>query len=297
MSTTANTSSDNAAYRSIWSHLRTVSFRQGWIDAGGVNTRYVQAGPADAPAVIMLHGTGGSWEGFCANLGAHAEHFNCYAIDLVGSGFSGKPDVDYEIPVYVEHVRNFMRAVGLQRASLIGVSLGAWISARFALTHPDLTDKITLISASGLLTDGQTLSSIKSHRYKAVDDPSWQNVGAVFTQLIHDPANRIDDLVSVRQAVYRLPGMRRTMEHILCLQEPQIRQRNLIAEEEWRRIQAPTLLIGAVDHEDVFLETARRVSKWIPHARYVEIRHSAHWPQFEAPDAFNPVSIEFLRGR
>jgi pimeloyl-ACP methyl ester carboxylesterase len=78
-------------YESIWSHLSTVAFRQGWLDAGGVKTRYAQAGDLDARAVIMLHGTGGTWEAFCATLGEHAKHFNCYAIDMVGSGYSEKP--------------------------------------------------------------------------------------------------------------------------------------------------------------------------------------------------------------
>ncbi|MDB5966146.1 MAG: alpha/beta hydrolase fold family protein, partial [Polaromonas sp.] len=84
------------------------------------------------------------------------------------------------------------------------------------------------------------------------------------------------------------------MEHILCLQEPEIRARNMIAEAEWRQLQAPALVIGAVDHPDIFLETARQVSRLIPRAEYVEIRRSSHWSQFEASDAFNDAGLEFL---
>ena len=112
-------------HRSIWGHLMRTSFQQGWVDVAGVRTRYVQAGPADAPAVVMLHGTASSWECFSANLHQHSKHFNCYAIDMVGSGLTDKPDYDYEIPVYVAHVRGFMAAMNIKRASLIGVSLGA----------------------------------------------------------------------------------------------------------------------------------------------------------------------------
>ena len=50
-------------YRSLWTtYLYDVAFRQGFLDAGGIRTRYVQAGPEDAPAIIMLHGTGGTKE-------------------------------------------------------------------------------------------------------------------------------------------------------------------------------------------------------------------------------------------
>ncbi|WP_028603528.1 alpha/beta fold hydrolase [Ottowia thiooxydans] len=295
MKTEAHTAEVAKPFRSVWSELRETSFRQGWIDAGGIRTRYVQAGPEDGPPLLMVHGTGGSWECFCANLAAFSKHYNCYAFDTIGSGFSGKPDIDYEIPVYVEHVRNFMQAVGIDKASIIGVSLGAWIAVRFALMHPEKTQSLMLISAAGLLTDAQTSTEIKGARYKAVDDPSWANVSAVFKGLILEEQNRIDDFVGVRQAVYQQPGMRRAMEHILCLQEPHMRARNLIAEDEWRSLQAPTLVIGAVDHKDIFLETAQRVSKLIPKAEYVEIRRSSHWSQFESPEDFNRAGLDFMQ--
>jgi 2-hydroxy-6-oxonona-2,4-dienedioate hydrolase len=291
---TALQPTDAAPYRSVWSEMRETAFRQGWIDAGGIRTRYVQAGPEDGPPLLMLHGTGGSWECFCANIPAFSKRYNCYAIDMVGTGFSDKPDVDYEIPVYVEHVRNFMQAVGIEKASIMGVSLGAWIAVRFALDYPEKIQSLVLVSAAGLITDAQTSSDIKGARFKAVDDPSWQNVSAVFKGLILEEQNRIADFVSVRQAVYRQPGMRRAMEHILCLQEPDIRARNLIPEAEWRTLKAPALLIGAVDHQDIYLETAKRVKELIPRAEYVEVHRSSHWSQFESPQAFNSAGLDFM---
>jgi 2-hydroxy-6-oxonona-2,4-dienedioate hydrolase len=286
-----------AEHRSIWTHLMEASFRQGWIDAGGIRTRYVQAGNPQAPALVMLHGTAGSWECFCANLAAHAAHFNCFAFDLVGSGFTDKPDVDYEIPVYVSHVADFMRAVGLDRASLIGVSLGAWIAARFAVAHPAMVEKMSLLAASGLIANAQTMGQIRSVRTKAVDDPSWENMQTVFLTLIHDERNRIPDLVAARQRIYRQPEMKQAMAHILCLQDPAIRTRNLIAEDDWRRIQAPTLLVAAPDDKEDYYRTALRAAELIPDARVVEMRGVAHWAQFEDPETFNRINLDFLLGR
>lgn len=282
-------------FRSIWTDLRTTSFRQGWIDCAGVNTRYIEAGRPDAPALIMVHGTGGSWECFCANVAAHAQEFHVFAYDCIGSGFTDKPDLDYEIPVYVQHLRDFMSAVGVRRASFIGVSLGAWIIARFALMHPDQVANAVLVSAAGLLSDRKTSADIAGARYKAVDDPSSANVTAIFKGLILEESNRIPDFAAIRQAVYRQPGMRRAMEHILCLQVPEIRERNLITEDEWRSLRTPLLVIGAIDHPDLFLETARQVSTLAPKAEYVEIARTSHWSQFESPEIFNRASLDFLR--
>jgi pimeloyl-ACP methyl ester carboxylesterase len=282
-------------YRSIWTHLMTTPFRQGWVDAGGIRTRFVQAGSPDRPAVVMLHGTAGTWECFAANLGVHAEHFNCYAIDMIGSGFSDKPDKDYEIPVYVDHVRAFMAAVGLKRASFIGVSLGAWVACRLAVAHPELADKLVLVASSGMLANAQTMGTIRGARTKAVDDPSWPTIKSIFNSLIYDERNRIDDLVAVRQATYRQPGMKRAMEHILCLQDPEIRPRNLIADDDWRKIKAKVLAIAAPDDREEFYKTAMRIRELVPDARTVEMKQVKHWGQFEKPDEFNKISLAFLR--
>ncbi len=290
-------SATDPAFRSIWAHMMQTPFRQDYIDAGGVRTRYVQAGPKDAPAVIMLHGTAGTWECFCANIPRLAKHFNCYAFDMVGSGFSGKPDVDFEIPVYVSHVRDFMAAVGVSRASFIGVSLGAWIASRLAVDHPEAVDKIVLVAASGLIMNKDTMGDIKSRRTKAVDDPSWENIKAIFTSLIYEESNRIPDLVAVRQASYRQPEMKHTMNHILCLQNPDIRPRNLIPEELWKTIKAKALIVAAPDDKDDFYQTAIRASKLIPDARLIEKKGVKHWVQFEEPDFFNDACEPFLMGK
>jgi 2-hydroxy-6-oxonona-2,4-dienedioate hydrolase len=282
--------------RSIWGHLMRTAFRQGWVDVAGVSTRYVQAGPSDAPVVVMLHGTGSSWECFSANLEAHAKHFNCYAIDMVGSGLTDKPDYDYEIPVYVEHVRNFMLAMGIAKASLIGVSLGAWVSCRFALTHPAMVDKLTLLASSGRIVNRETMGRTRGIRTRAVDDPSWENIKPVFNSILYREEDRIDDIISVRQSIYRDPAMKRAMEHILCLQIDEVRTRNLITDDEWRRIAAPTLVILAPDDNPDYFETGKAIAELMPDARTFVINEVKHWAQFEKPDVFNRVNLEFLTG-
>jgi 2-hydroxy-6-oxonona-2,4-dienedioate hydrolase len=288
------TSNANAPYRSIWSHLSTVAFRQDWIVAGGVKTRFVQAGPRDAPAVIMLHGTGGTWEGFCANLGPLSAHFNCLALDLVGSGYSDKPDRDHDIQAYVDHIRDFMKAMGVARASFIGISMGSWIAARFALKHPGLVDKLVLLAAFGLADDSDEIGAIVARRGKAYDDPNWDTVKAIFDKLIFHERNRIDDLIALRLATYLQPGMKAASSRVLSIFEPQRLRANLIPAEDWRLIQAPALVVASLNDRPLFLNTARAIVALMPAARLLELQEVAHWPQFEDPDRFNRETIEFL---
>ncbi|QIL79419.1 alpha/beta hydrolase [Diaphorobacter sp. HDW4A] len=294
---TTSATRDMDEYRSIWTDLSTTSFRQGFIDAGGIRTRYVQAGQPDAPPLLMLHGTGGSWETFCGNLGPLAQHFNCIAFDMVGSGHSDKPDMGYEIGVYVNHVHAVMKAFGIERASFIGVSLGAWIAARFALTHPQMTDKLVLISPAGLINNAANMAHIVAQRSQAADAPTWDNVKSVFMRLLMEEKSRIDDMVAVRRAIYSLPGAKQATKNVLVLQDPEIRQRNTISEEEWRELSAPVLLIGAVDDPDAYLETAQRLRTLLPNASYVAMHRVGHWGHFEDPVTFNRESLAFLFGR
>jgi 2-hydroxy-6-oxonona-2,4-dienedioate hydrolase len=284
----------SAEHRSIWGHLMKLAFRQGYVDAGGIRTRYVEAGPPDAPALIMIHGTGSSWECFCATLESHAEHFRCFALDLAGSGFSERPDQPYEIDFYVRHVLAFMDALALTKASFIGVSLGAWVTSRLVVDYPDRVDRITLLAPSGLIINTATMSRTKSVRNAAVDDPSWDNIKPVFNSILYKEEDRIPDLIQLRQAIYREPDMKMAMSNILVLQNEDVRRRNLVSEEEWRGVQAPIFIILAPDDNPDYTTTGLRIAELAPDVRTLTIEKVKHWAHYEAPDVFNPANLAFL---
>lgn len=281
-------------YQSLWTALRQVPFCQGWIDAGGVSTRYVEAGPKDAPAVVLLHGTGGHWETFARNLGPLSRHFRCVAFDMIGNGFSDKPDIDYEVPVYCDHAWAVMDALGIERASVAGTSLGSWVAARMALDHPERVQKLILLSVSGLVGTAENMARIRAQRTKAVDDPSWESIKAMFDHLMADERNRLPDLVALRQAIYRLPEMKQAIHHILVLQDADIRARNLLSEEQWRSIEVPALVVASGKDFSEYESTSRRVAALMPNAELIEMPGVKHWPHFEEAERFNEASIAFL---
>jgi 2-hydroxy-6-oxonona-2,4-dienedioate hydrolase len=281
-------------HRSIWGHLMKLVFRQDYVDAGGIRTRYVQAGDPKAPPLIMLHGTGSSWECFCATLESHARHFNCLAIDMAGSGFSERPDEPYEIGFYVDHVLKFMDSMKIERASFIGVSLGAWVTSRLVVDHPEKVDRITLLAASGLIINPATMARTKGVRNAAVDDPSWENIKPVFNSILYKEEDRIPDLIQLRQAIYREPDMKQAMANILVLQNEDVRRRNLVTEDEWRGVKAPIFIILAPDDNPDYTTTGRRIAELAANVRTLTIDHVKHWAHFEAPDIFNPANLAFL---
>ncbi|MBM7369197.1 alpha/beta fold hydrolase [Gordonia hydrophobica] len=286
---------DTEEYRSIWGYLRELEFRQGFVDIDGVRTRFAEAGSPDKPHAILLHGTGGHWETFAPNLRALSEHFHCVAIDMVGNGFSDKPDYDYEIAVYVKQVLGVMEHFGMEKAHFIGMSLGAWVSAAVAVEYPERVDKVILMSPAGLIATASNMARIRAERTEAVNNPSWESLHKVFAHLIADEANRLPDLIALRQAIYRREDTRTTIDHLLILQDAEARDRNLIPEEKWATIAAPTMVVASGKDDGEYQSTAHIVAGLIPNSEVFSMAAVRHWPHFEDPSAFNPAAVEFLR--
>jgi len=282
---------------SLWPEMATVEFALKTVDAGGVRTRYLEAGRGDAPALVFIHGTGGHLETFNRNVSAHAEHFRVLALDMVGHGFSSKPDHPYEIQHYVKHLDDFLTAVGVDRAHVHGESLGGWIAAQYAIDHPARVNRLVLNTAGGLNTDEQVMQRVYSVTMNAVRNASLETVRKRLEWLVHDPLDIPDDLVELRLAIYSQPGFERAMENILCLQFMDVRMRNVLTDESLARIKSTTLVIWT-DHDPTApVATGERFAKAIPDAQLVVLEGCAHWPQWEETERFNKLHIDFLLGR
>ncbi|MER1995416.1 MAG: alpha/beta hydrolase [Arthrobacter sp.] len=281
---------------SIWTALREVAFTQQYLDVDGTRTRVVTAGARSNPALVMLHGTGGHWEAFSRIIGPLSEHFYCVAYDMIGNGFSDKPDRPYDTFEYVAHLKGVLAELGIERTSVMGSSLGSWVAARFALENPDRTERVILVSPAGLIASADNMARIIQERTRAVNEASWESISAVFNHLIADEENRIPDLIALRLAIYRRQDTRDTVHRMLTLQQDGVRQANLLSEEQWRSIEAPTLVVlSGKDHRE-YETTARRVLEMLPNARELAMPHVAHWAAFEDPETFVASAVPFLKG-
>jgi len=289
--------SRNKPFSSMWQDLYGVAFEQRFIDAGGIRTRVLHAGETGMPPLILIHGTGGHAEAYVRNLAAHGEKFDTYAIDLVGHGLSAKPESRYEIADYVDHVRRIMDVLGFERASLSGESLGGWVAARFALTHPGRVQRMVLNTTGGATLDLAVMRRISELTMAAVSDPTWERIKARLEWLMADPSRVTDDMVACRQRIYQQPGMVEVTQRILCLQDPEIRQRNNLADEEWAAIRAPTLVLWTSHDPTAATTVGRRIADLIPNAWFEVMDGCGHWPQFEDPDTFNRLHTGFLAAR
>jgi 2-hydroxy-6-oxonona-2,4-dienedioate hydrolase len=283
-------------YQSIWGDLRGTSFSQGWLDAKGIRTRYLQSGSADMPPLLLLHGVGGHAEAYARNLKSHGEHFWTWAIDLIGHGWTDKPAIDREIPQYIDHVLRVLDTLKIDKVSISGESLGGWVASRLAADHPDRVTRLVLNTAGGSQADPKVMERLKSLSMKAAMEPSWDFIKARVEWLMADKSKAYDDLVACRQAIYAQPGMAEAMKHNMVLQDLDIRTRNLMRAEDYGRIKAPTLVLWTSDDPTADVSEGRRIHSMIPGSLFTVMDGCGHWPQFEDAETFNRLHLNFLRG-
>lgn len=294
-------SSDNRDLRSIWAQLDNVAFTQGYVDAGGVKTRYVNAGPKDAPVVIMIHGMGGTWENFIGNFPVLAQHFNTYAFDLVGHGYSEKPDRVHDVNAYVAQLKGFIDAFGFDKVSLMGLSIGGWTSTKFTITYPELVEKNLVMSAWGRPRGDMTPEmhktgkAILADRLKAVDEPSFEAMDKVFSELIAKPEDRMSDFLTLRLRVYQQEGMSKVMRNVFAGISPEGYERNMLDDDALKSVNRPTMVIATPDFPDLFLKNAHEYKALIPGLEWAEVLGASHWPQWEVADQVNKIAVEFFQ--
>lgn len=252
------------------------------------------------PPLILLHGYGGSmwqWE-YQQSLTAH---FRVITPDLLGSGLSDKPDIDYRPAALIESVRGLMDALGLPAATLIGNSMGGGVAIGMALTYPDRVHRLVLIDT---LPDHvrERLVSPLMQRALNTHAPAWlarfaaslfgsRTMEAVLkevvynhdliTPLVLDRSNRnrqredmVGPLLSLRDS---LP----LWEQQFAPRLTELRQSTLILWGEQDRLFPP--------------QVGRDLQAMIPQARLIVIPEAGHIPQWEQPQAVNRHIREFLQ--
>src|ERR1700730_6205459 len=116
--------------------------------AGGVKTHYTEAGN-DGPVIVALHGGGAGASG-AAGMGKLmrllADRYRIIGLDSIGGFGLTDPQAPspYGLQSRVDHLEAFAYALGLERFTTLGNSQGAWVAARYAILHPDLTDRLIL---------------------------------------------------------------------------------------------------------------------------------------------------------
>lgn len=280
----------------LWTELLGAETR--FYDAQGVRTRSIRAGNGEP--VLCLHGTGATAEAFARNVMPLAARYDVHAIDILGHGLTGTVDGPLSKEVFVGHVIDYMDAAGIERAHIVGNSLGGWIAIWLALMHPSRAGKIVNIVgpyfAVPISDETRVQTQAAADRLKQLskdlaDDPTPQHMRARLAWLfLNVERDLTDELVDVRWTLYQRSTNGKQVSAFVGNPGAE----NILTPERLALLHHPTLLVWT-DHNPAPAAVAEAVVGHLPDGELLVMKNCGHWPQWEDAATFNQAVMTFLQ--
>ncbi|NNU15807.1 alpha/beta hydrolase [Parvularcula sp. ZS-1/3] len=261
----------------------------------GMEVHYRVSGPEDAPALILIHGTSSSlhtWEPLRALLD---DRYRVVAYDQPGHGLTGPhPEHDYTYPGMAAGLDAVFEAESIERAVLIGNSMGGWVAWVDALENPERVEALVLIDALGI---PETVDPHANPAFGIAQSAAGRLAmrkvtprGVVASSIeatVADPKLVDDAMIDRYWELLRLPGNRRAAGEQFI--SPRAERSDKLSQ-----IEQPTLIIWGEEDALIFPLAADEFERRIPNARSVTYADVGHLPMEEAPARTARDISEFL---
>jgi len=263
--------------------------------AGGYDIVVAEAGSVDAPAVVFIHGSGPGASGFSnfrGNIAAfvHAG-YRVILPDLIGYGASSKPEgLDYTLQLFTDTLYDALRQHGVDKAHLVGNSLGGGIALLMTLDHPEFTNKLVLM-APGCVAERESYFVMPgiAKMVSNFGGPDFNLVEQrrLISNLMHEDSRGhvTDELVAERFAVART----QPKDVLVRMRTPDLSPR--LAE-----IDKPIFVLWGLNDEFCPEAHARLFLDRCRDARAITFGRTGHWVQVERAAEFNAYAVDFLNG-
>jgi 2-hydroxy-6-oxonona-2,4-dienedioate hydrolase len=253
--------------------------------AFGYKLHYREAG--QGPVIILLHGLGGDGSRWTATMNELASDFRVIALDQIGFGASDKPLVNYNHGLLTEFLVEFMKSIGVSKASILGHSMGGFVGMYAAVHYPEVVDRLILLDGGGLANSPRS-----PHLVQIQNGTTLAETREYFKLMFYDKSRVTDQMVRenyVRrlQASYTISRM----------QEARAKDLSVISQEQARSIRAPTLIIWGQQDELLDPSIAGELERVVPDSRVELLDKCGHIPQAEQPERFNQLVREFLTAK
>lgn len=267
--------------------------------------RVIEAGAGGHP-LFLLHGIGGHADTYARNLAnLAAAGFHVYAVDMPYHGLTTghQWDEDRWIEVMADGIADLATALGHERVSIEGESLGAVVTFEFGMRHPDRAGKLVMNTGFGRVKltqkfepapgGGETLRELSQ---QSVVNPTFENTRQRMDWLVADPARMTDEMVHLRLALYSIPEVYESMRRVY-----RIGKKWSFAfpytEEDCAKFEPDALVFWTEHNPGQGPDYAEYCASLIPNSRFYCMDDAGHWPQWERPAEHDLVLTEFILGR
>jgi 3-oxoadipate enol-lactonase len=261
-----------------------------YVTAGdGVQLAYQVWGRRDASPVLFVQGLGTDARGWALQRGAFGRRHRCIALDNRGTGRSERPPGPYDLFRMADDAVRVLDAEGIERAHVVGASMGGVIAQILGVLHPERTRSLVLACTAcrhhpwrrELFEEWAELVERRGMSSLADDGLRWLVGGRV--QRRFGPAINL----LARLLLQGSPeGFVAQVQAILAMSDDM--------RDELRRIEVPTLVITGTQDSLTPVGDAEELAEEIPGSRLVLLSGAAHGLMAEAPNAFNDAVLAFL---
>jgi len=266
-----------------------------WLE-GDYKLHYHEAG--DGPPFILLHGSGpgvSGWSNFQGNFPVFAKEFRTFILDMPGFGMSEAPKFDKVYPkVAADALIRFMDGVGLEKAHLLGNSMGGYVAAEAALSYPDRIDRMVMMGPGGLAVNVFSPDGSEGGKrlFEFMANPTREGMVAWVDCMVGDKSVISDALIDMRMKNALVPGKIEAVRAIFATlgQFPNDNPPWKNAE----KITHPTLITWGRDDRMLPYDGAVFAFRRMPNAELHIFSRCGHWAQIERKDEFERLVIEFL---
>jgi pimeloyl-ACP methyl ester carboxylesterase len=273
-----------------------------WVDINGLRVHCLTAGGTGSP-IVLLHGGGIDSASFTYShiIGTLTEGNRVFAPDWPGYGYSDKPDLDYAMSFYIDFLGHLMDALGLKKASLVGISMGGGAALGFALRSPERVEKLVLVDSYGLGSEvpwgrlGYLLVRaplLKELTYALLRRSRtmirWSLYG-----LVYDRQKVTEEMVEETGRLLDDPRAGRAWS---SFQKNEVGWGGLRTDfsDRLRGLVMPTLLVHGAQDRTVPIAWARRAQERIRDCELRAFSECGHLPPREQPEEFARVVSRFL---
>ncbi|WP_344418045.1 alpha/beta hydrolase [Pseudonocardia ailaonensis] len=277
---------ESLTYESTYRLVRTADYEIQINEAG------------EGPPVFMIHGTGPGatgWSNFEPNIRGLSSSFRCIAVTMPGWGDSSPQSRETGRDQGRAMVQ-LMDTMGIDRAAVIGNSMGGAIGMVLATEHPGRISHLVMMGSGvwgpSVLSPGGLSEGLRVI-FETYEDPSPENFRRLVAVMCHDPSFATEELAQERsRSATSKPEHLKNWLELMRSGEGTVGFAE--AGQKIARSQIPTLLVHGRDDRTVHFEVSLRANGLIPDSRLVMFNRCGHWAQLEHAAEFNALTAQFL---
>jgi pimeloyl-ACP methyl ester carboxylesterase len=272
---------------------------QRWVTVAGNRVNTIDMG--EGPAIVFVHGLSGSWPNWLEQMPVLAASNRVIAMDLPGFGHSPMPDEQITISFYARILDGLLETLGVSAATVVGNSMGGFVSAELAIAFPQRVERLVLVSPAGIST--------YQHRDVERLEPYLRRIAPMIALYTGWTAAR-SDWITRRRGLRNLtlgfvakhPGRipsALAAEQLRGMGKPGFMQAlkaniDYPIKERLPEIACPTLIVWGEDDKVITVADAELFRQLIPNSRKVVYKDTGHVAMLERPAAFNELLREFM---